>query len=73
MRLVQERNTRKAFLGENPELLAEHYIAEKLHMPVYKLRAEMPNDEYVRWTRYFAVKQQTAELHSRQAANRVGR
>jgi hypothetical protein len=55
----------------DPELLAEHVIAELLGMPVYQLRAEMPQDEFVRWTRYLAVKRQTEELANMQAGERI--
>lgn len=71
--MVQERNTPKAFLGENPRLLAEFRIAELLHMTVTRLRAEMPEHEFLGWTRYLAVKQQTRELHDKQLASRMGR
>lgn len=31
-------------------------------MTVHQLRQEMPEDEFVRWTRYFRVKQQNQQL-----------
>jgi hypothetical protein len=40
----------------------EHYVAEKLGMTVARMRAEMSEWEYVRWTRFYARKWQNEEL-----------
>jgi hypothetical protein len=42
----------------------EHYIAQKLSMTVARMRAEMTEWEYVRWTRFYARKRQREELAS---------
>lgn len=62
----------KAFLGDDPELANEYYVAEKLGRFVWELEG-MPNLEFLRWTRYFSVKEQSAELAHKAAAARVGR
>lgn len=62
----------KAFLGEDPELANEYYVAEKLGRFAWELD-DMPNLEFLRWTRYFTVKEQSAELANRAAAARAGR
>lgn len=61
----------KAFL-DGGELAHEHYIAWQLRMTVDELHDRMTNLEFVRWTRFFAVKAQTEELHAKQAAARAG-
>lgn len=61
----------KAFL-EGGELAHEFYVAYQLRMTVDELRDRMSNLEFLYWTRFFAVKSQTEELHSRQAAARAG-
>lgn len=63
----------KAFLGDDPELQAEFYIARELRMTVAELRERMSNLEFVQWTRFFAVEAQTAELEQKAAAARMGR
>lgn len=73
MRQVPESGTPKAFLGEDPNLLAEYRIAALLHMTVHRLRQEMSNEEFLGWTRYLAVQQQSRELAQKQAASRIGR
>ena len=42
-------------------------------MTVAELRERMSQQEFTQWTRYFAVKQQTAELEHKAAAARMGR
>lgn len=61
----------KAFL-EGGELAHEHYIAWQLRMTVDELRERMSNLEFVRWTRFFAVRRQSEELAAKQAAARSG-
>lgn len=46
----------------NPEIELEHFIAQKLSMTVDRLRHEMSNDEFVRWTVYFGRIAQQQEL-----------
>jgi hypothetical protein len=52
----------KALDDEDTGLEMEHYVAHQLHMTVAGMRAEMPEWEYVRWTRYFARKWQREEV-----------
>lgn len=40
----------------------EFYVAEQLGLTVARLRAEMSNDEFVRWAIYFARKGQRREI-----------
>lgn len=40
----------------------EFYLADRLGMTVGRLRQEMTNDEFVRWSVYFGRKAQRAEL-----------
>lgn len=68
----RQRSTPKAFL-EGGELAAEFYLAHQLRMTVRELRERMSQDEFVMWTRYFAVKAQTEELEAKAAAARAGR
>ncbi len=44
------------------ELEMEFFVAEQLGMTVATLRAQMSNDEFVRWAVYFARKAQRREL-----------
>lgn len=40
----------------------EFYVAEQLGLMVARLRSEMSNDEFLRWSVYFARKGQRREL-----------
>jgi hypothetical protein len=40
----------------------EHYLAQKLGRTVRELRATMGQDEFVYWSRYYAIKAQREEL-----------
>lgn len=51
----------KAFEA-SPELEFEHYLAVKLGMTVGRLRSEMNNDEFTRWSVYYARLAQEQEL-----------
>lgn len=51
----------------NPELEFEHFLAAELSMTVGRMRAEMPNDEFVRWSVYFGRKAQREELEHQRA------
>lgn len=61
----------KAFLNGD-EIANEYYVAHQLRMTVAELQ-EMSNLEFMRWTRYFAVLNQTRELEAKAAASRIGR
>ncbi len=52
---------------ETTELGFEHYLAEKLHMTVARLRQEMSSAEYMRWSVYFGRKAQREQLASMRA------
>lgn len=54
-------------LEHDPELEFEFFLAEKLHMTVARLRAEMPNDELLHWSTYFGRRAQDAELAAQKA------
>lgn len=49
-------------LENDPDLEFEHFLAQKLGMTVARMRAEMDGGEYIRWTRFYARKQQRQEL-----------
>lgn len=49
-------------LEYDPELEFEHFLAEKLHMTVGRLREEMSNEEMLRWSVYYTRKAQLAEV-----------
>jgi hypothetical protein len=49
-------------LEDDPDLEFEFYLAQKLGTTVRRMRAEMGNDEFVLWSRYYARKQQRDEL-----------
>ncbi len=57
----------KAFEA-NQGLEFEFFLAQKLGMTVDRLRAEMPNEEFLYWSMYYARKAQREEL----AANHRG-
>lgn len=40
-------------------------------MTVARLREEMTQDEFIRWSRYFAVKQQTQELEAMKMQTKI--
>jgi hypothetical protein len=40
----------------------EHFLAEKLSMSVGRLRAEVSNDEVMRWSVYYGRRNQEREL-----------
>lgn len=40
----------------------EFYVAEKLGLTVARLRAEMSNDEFLRWSIFFARKSQRDQV-----------
>lgn len=46
----------------NPDMEEEFFVAAQLHMTVARLRAEMSNDEYVRWLVYFGRKGQRGQI-----------
>ena len=52
----------------DPELEFEFFLARELNMTVARLRAEMPNDELLRWSVYFGRRNQEAELAAAKAA-----
>lgn len=54
----------------HPDLEFEFYLADRLKTTVSRLRAEMSNDEYVRWGVYFGRKVQRAELDALQRKGR---
>lgn len=58
-------------MGEDPELIAEFVIAEKLGMTVARLREEMSELEFLQWTRYLSVKASAQELADKQAMGRI--
>jgi hypothetical protein len=43
------------------------FLAQKLAMTVARLRAEMPNEEYVRWVVYYGRKAQREQLEAQKA------
>ncbi|MEH1013047.1 hypothetical protein V6U90_08040 [Micromonospora sp. CPCC 206060] len=45
----------------------EFFLAAELGMTVARMRAEMPNDEFVRWGVYYQRKAQRAELEALKA------
>jgi hypothetical protein len=51
----------KAF-EDNSALEFDFYLAEQLHMTVGEMRTRMANDEWVRWSVYYARKAQRQEL-----------
>jgi hypothetical protein len=56
---------------ETSDLELEHYVAERLGMTVARLRHEMTQEEFVRWSVYYGRKGQRAQLAQRSA--RAGR
>jgi hypothetical protein len=56
------RRTRTKALATNSELEFEFYLAEKLGMPVARLRSEVDQSEFVHWAMYYARIAQTREL-----------
>ena len=54
----------------DPELEFEYYLAEQLHMTVARLRREMPNDEFLRWSVHFGRRRQDEELQAKAQAQR---
>lgn len=46
------------------DLELEFYVADRLGMTVARLRAEMGNDEFVRWAVYHGRKAQRAQLET---------
>ena len=55
---------------DDPELDFEFYLAGQLHMTVARMRAEMSNDELLRWSVYFGRRNQEAELAAKAAEQR---
>jgi hypothetical protein len=47
-------------------------LAERLHMTVARLRAEMTEGEYVTWTRYLSLKRQQEEIAMERMRERAG-
>lgn len=45
----------------------EFFLADRLGMTVGRLRAEMSNDELLRWTVYYGRRGQAAELAAKTA------
>ena len=52
---------------ETTDLEFEHYLAERLHMTVGRLRQEMSAEEFMRWSVYYGRKAQRQELATLQA------
>lgn len=46
----------------HPDMEEEFFVAEQLGMTVARLRAEMGNDEYVRWLVYFGRRGQRDQI-----------
>ena len=57
----------------DPELEFEFFLAEQLKMTVARLRAEMSNDELLRWSVFYARRRQLEELAAKQQASAVKR
>lgn len=55
-------------LMETTELEFEHFLAEKLHMSVARLRREVSSQEFVQWSVYYGRKAQRQEMASKTAA-----
>lgn len=54
-------------LETNPTLGFEHYLAQKLSMTVARLRTEMSQEEFMRWSVYYAREAQSRELEMKKA------
>lgn len=54
-------------LESDPELEFEFSLAAELGMTVARLRAEMSNQEFVYWSRFYMRKAQRDELEARKA------
>lgn len=52
---------------ETTDLEFEHYLAERLHMTVERLRIEMSAEEYIRWGVYYRRKAQRKEIELHKA------
>jgi hypothetical protein len=61
-------------LASDESLEFEFYLAQKLGMTVSRMRDEMPYDEYVLWSTYYARIAQREELAAQKAkAQRRGK
>jgi hypothetical protein len=58
----------KAFLDKDSELKFEFFLATELKMTVARLRAEMPQEEFIRWSVYYGLRSQEAEMAAQFAA-----
>jgi hypothetical protein len=58
---------RKAFHDDENETGFDFFLAEKLHMPVARMRAELSQLEWMQWTRYYGVKAQRQQLENLKA------
>jgi hypothetical protein len=54
-------------MDASPDLEFEHFLAQKLSLTVSRLRREMSNEEFVRWSAYYARKAQREELETKRA------
>jgi len=41
-----------------------YILAERLHMPVYKIKSEMPLEEFMGWLNYYGKSAQPTDLTS---------
>lgn len=57
-------------LETSPDLEFEFYLATKLHMTVGQIRAQMTQDEFVRWSVYYQRLAQQIELERMRAGDR---
>lgn len=55
---------------ETTDLEFEHFLAERLHMTVARLRREMGAEEFMRWGVYFGRKAQRQEMAAAKAKRR---
>jgi hypothetical protein len=56
---------------ETTELEFEHFLAEKLHMTVARLRREVSSQEFMQWSVYYGRKAQRQEMATKTASRRA--
>lgn len=61
------RNGPPKALLDDPDLMYEHHLAERLGRTVGELRATIGQHEYLMWTRFHALRAQAEELAARKA------
>jgi hypothetical protein len=59
-------------LEANPELEFEHFLAEKLSRTVTELRDSLSNEEFIRWSVYYARQAQRDELEAKRGKGVAG-